>query len=91
MSAPSRIWIDEVHGQHPDDWSFDDGRHLTKKQKAEKVGYVHEDIARALLVALEDVMNGENWRSGRKFDGNSGSFDLSVQRTVIAVARGVLK
>lgn len=41
-----------------------------------------------LLAALDDIVNGENWRSGRKFDPNSGDFDLSIQRAAIAKARG---
>ena len=91
MTDLKRIWIDKVHGQHPGDWNFDDGQHLTKKQNADKVGYVREDQFAALLRALEDVMDGENWRLGRKFDGNSGSFDVSVQRSAIAAAKAVMK
>jgi len=41
--APDRIWIDKVHGQHPEDWNFTDGKHLTKRQLADKVEYVHID------------------------------------------------
>lgn len=45
-------------------------------------------IAR-LVEALDDVMKGENWRMGQKFDANSGAFDLSVQRAALATAKAV--
>ena len=41
---------------------------------------------KALEDALRDVLNGENWRAGKKFDPNSGNFDLSVQRAALAAA-----
>lgn len=49
MTAPARIYINKVHGQHPEDWNFTDGQHLTKRQLAEKVEYVRADLARAPL------------------------------------------
>ena len=53
--APDRIWIDKVHGQHPEDWNFTDGKHLTKRQLADKVEYVHSDRIEALTAMLNTV------------------------------------
>jgi hypothetical protein len=47
-----------------------------------------DPVRDALAEALEEVTNGENWRSGRKFDPNSGNFDLSKQRAALALAKG---
>ena len=45
------------------------------------------DQIKALEDALRDVLNGENWRAGKKFDPNSGNFDLSVQRAALAASQ----
>lgn len=50
-----------------------------------------DEVIAALVDALDDVMKGENWRMGQKFDANSGAFDLSVQRAALAAAKAVLK
>lgn len=42
--APERIWINKVHGQHPEDWNFTDGVHLTKAQLRKKVEYIRADL-----------------------------------------------
>jgi hypothetical protein len=42
--APERIWINKVHGQHPEDWNFTDGVHLTKAQLRKKVEYTRADL-----------------------------------------------
>ena len=47
--APKRIWINPVYGQHPEDWDFTDGKHLTKKQLASKVKYVRDDLHTAAM------------------------------------------
>ena len=64
--APDRIWINKVHGQHPEDWNFTDGQHLTKRQLSDKVEYVHSDRIEELeaklksaRAALGDIGNGE--------------------------------
>lgn len=38
----------------------------------------------ALREALADVMDGNNWKLGRKFCGNSGNFSLQTQRAALA-------
>jgi hypothetical protein len=53
--APDRIWINKVHGQHPEDWNFTDGQHLTKRQLSDKVEYVHSDRIEALTAMLNTV------------------------------------
>lgn len=45
MTVPDRIYINKVHGQHPEDWDFTDGKYLTKKQLAAKVEYIRADLA----------------------------------------------
>ena len=47
--VPDRIWIDKVHGQHPEYWNFTDGKGLTKRQKRGMVEYVHIDELNARL------------------------------------------
>lgn len=51
--APERIWINKVHGQHPGDWDFTDGKHLTKAQLRQKVEYIRADRIEALTEQLE--------------------------------------
>lgn len=51
MTAPDRIYINKVYGQHPEDWDFTDGKHLGKRQLAEKVEYVRADLARPTPLA----------------------------------------
>jgi hypothetical protein len=47
--APKRIWINRVYGQHPEDWDFTDGHHLTKAQLREKVEYIRADLVEAAI------------------------------------------
>ncbi len=54
--APERIWIDEVYGQHPEDWYFTDGKHLTKRQIQDKVEYVRADRIEELEAKLAKAM-----------------------------------
>jgi len=42
----------------------------------------------ALVEALEDVVKNDNWLMNQKFDGNSGWFDLSMQRAALAAVKG---
>ena len=42
--ARETIWINKVYGQHPEDWNFTDGEHLTKRQLASKVRYRRADL-----------------------------------------------
>lgn len=51
--SPERIWINKVHGQHPEDWNFFYGKHVTKPQQASKVEYVRADRIEELDEALE--------------------------------------
>jgi hypothetical protein len=44
---PERIWINKVFGQHPEDWDFTTGEHLTKSQLKQKVEYVRADLVSA--------------------------------------------
>jgi hypothetical protein len=56
--APERIWIDKTYGQHPEDWNFTDGQHLTKAQLRKKVGYIRADLVEAAIKrALEAAAN----------------------------------
>ena len=47
--APKRIWINKVHGQHPEDWEFTDGKCWTKAQLRKKVEYVRADRIEELV------------------------------------------
>ena len=65
--APERIWINKVHGLHPEDWDFTDGAHLTKAQLRQKVEYVRADRIEALkdklakaVEALDDISSNGN-------------------------------
>lgn len=46
-----------------------------------------KDRIKALEDALRDVIDGENWRAGKKFDPNSSNFDLSKQRAALAASQ----
>lgn len=90
-SEPEHQWLDGV-SKTP--WGADYKAPIT--DWAANTRYVRADIVDArdevikgLVEALEDVTNGENWRMGQKFDANSGSFDLSVQRAALAAAKAV--
>lgn len=45
------------------------------------------DRIKALEDALQELLDGDNWRAGKKFDPNSGNFDLSKQRAALAASR----
>lgn len=51
--APKRIWINKVHGQHPEDWDFTDGECWTKAQLRKKVEYVRADRIEELVAELD--------------------------------------
>lgn len=52
--APERIWINKTYGQHPEDWNFTDGQHLTKAQLRKKVEYVRADRIKELEAKLSE-------------------------------------
>ena len=53
---------------------------------AVSASYIRTDAPElaALVEALREVMDGENWKLGRKFCGNSGNFSLQTQRAALA-------
>ena len=46
-------------------------------------GMVPVEDVQGLVEAIRELIDGENWRQGRKFDPNSGNFDLSKQRAAL--------
>lgn len=42
------------------------------------------DAVDGLVDALNELMDGNHWRIGQKFDPNSGNFSLSTQRAALA-------
>ena len=63
--APERIWIDKTYGQHPEDWNFTDGQHLTKAQLRKKVGYVRADRIEALEAKLAKAVQALDRIAGK--------------------------
>ena len=53
--APERIWIDKLHGKHPDDWTFNTAefvKDLPKRCIKQKVEYVRADLHEAVLAEV---------------------------------------
>ena len=42
------------------------------------------ESVQGLVDALNELMDGNHWRIGQKFDPNSGNFSLSTQRAALA-------
>lgn len=53
--APERIWINKVHGLHPEDWDFTDGTHMTRRQLADKIEYVRVDYLQGIFARYSKV------------------------------------
>ena len=93
--APERIWINKVHGQHPEDWDFTDGKHLTKRQFSDKVEYVRADRIEELEAKLAKAENGlftlSHIHDGNPSDARADILPLDYARHMLWEARSIAR
>jgi glutamate synthase domain-containing protein 2 len=81
--GPDRIYIDRVHGRHPEDWNWTAGDYLTKKERAQRIEYVRADALAAMQAATRQAQ-ASLLTSERHNDILSGDL-VAMQARVAAV------